>query len=156
MNVSSIIKKYLKDNGFDGLVNCDADCGCLLDDLFPCDYPTKGCEAAYNEGPVGSYDFFMVHHSKWSRPIPFYSPTHPRWCARATKKNEKTPPPPTEEDLKRIVKKLSYLDAKTFWEVIKSSMGGLKKEEKTKLLKIIDKLPKPDDIQRSLEKGIAK
>ncbi len=34
MNVHDIVKQYLKDNGFDGL--CTEDCGCLIDDLFPC------------------------------------------------------------------------------------------------------------------------
>ena len=34
MTVYEIVKKYLKDNGCDGL--CTDDCGCHLDDLMPC------------------------------------------------------------------------------------------------------------------------
>ena len=34
MDVCDIVKKYLKDNGYDGL--CTDECGCLIDDLMPC------------------------------------------------------------------------------------------------------------------------
>jgi hypothetical protein len=34
MTVGEIVKKYLQDNGFDGL--CSYECGCELDDLFAC------------------------------------------------------------------------------------------------------------------------
>lgn len=34
MNCKEIIKKYLDDNGYDGL--CHDECGCLKDDLYPC------------------------------------------------------------------------------------------------------------------------
>ena len=37
MNVYDIVKKYLIDNGYDGLYTDD--CGCLVDDLMPC----SGC-----------------------------------------------------------------------------------------------------------------
>lgn len=37
MNVREIIKKYLDDNGYDGL--CREECGCGKDDLFPCGDP---------------------------------------------------------------------------------------------------------------------
>ena len=36
MNVYEITKKYLIDNGYDGLFTDD--CGCLVDDLMPCDW----------------------------------------------------------------------------------------------------------------------
>ena len=39
MTVKEIVKKYLEENGFDGLY-CD-DCGCKTDDLIPCD--NEGC-----------------------------------------------------------------------------------------------------------------
>ena len=34
MNISDIVRKYLTDNGFDGL--CGAGCGCHMDDICPC------------------------------------------------------------------------------------------------------------------------
>ena len=45
MNVYEITKKYLIDNGYDGLFTDD--CGCLLDDLMPCDCDCSYCEAGY-------------------------------------------------------------------------------------------------------------
>ena len=49
MTCLEIIKKYLKDNGFDGLVNVDggSGCGCALDDLIPCGECFGGCLPAY-------------------------------------------------------------------------------------------------------------
>ncbi len=41
MTVKDIVKKYLLDNGFDGLAGDE--CGCEVDDLFPCD-SGHGCE----------------------------------------------------------------------------------------------------------------
>ena len=46
MNVYEITKKYLIDNGYDGLFTDD--CGCLVDDLMPCDGDCSYCEAGYN------------------------------------------------------------------------------------------------------------
>jgi hypothetical protein len=40
-DVGSIITEYLRKNGFDGL--CSDDCGCLIDDLFPCGQPWPDC-----------------------------------------------------------------------------------------------------------------
>lgn len=34
--VHDIVKKYLTDNKFDGLVSNCGECSCTLDDLFPC------------------------------------------------------------------------------------------------------------------------
>jgi hypothetical protein len=36
MTVKEIIKQYLKANGYDGLVSDDGDCGCELEDVWPC------------------------------------------------------------------------------------------------------------------------
>ncbi|MGY5852438.1 MAG: hypothetical protein RTU92_02600 [Candidatus Thorarchaeota archaeon] len=48
LNVGEIVAEYLKKNGFDGLVEEDGECGCELDDLFPCQ--NEGalfCQAGY-------------------------------------------------------------------------------------------------------------
>jgi len=45
MTVQEIIKKYLRDNGFDGL--CNDDCGCGIDDFAPCDSLSLDCNPAY-------------------------------------------------------------------------------------------------------------
>ncbi len=46
MDVYDIVKKYLKENGFDGL--CTDDCGCHLDDLMPCcQEGALSCEPGY-------------------------------------------------------------------------------------------------------------
>ena len=46
IDVGDIIKKYLTDNGFDGLAGDE--CGCGIDELFPCDYVTPECQPAYH------------------------------------------------------------------------------------------------------------
>ncbi len=43
--IKDIIKTWLKDNGYDGLY--DDECGCEIDDLFPCGEPNEHCEAGY-------------------------------------------------------------------------------------------------------------
>lgn len=53
MNIKVIISEYLRSNGYDGLVGCDGVCGCLIDDLAPCDEMNSvysECEPAYNHG----------------------------------------------------------------------------------------------------------
>jgi len=57
MNVKEIIIEYLKDNGYDGLY-CD-DCGCIIDDLIPCDNDCSHCVPGYKTASCGDYDFFM-------------------------------------------------------------------------------------------------
>jgi len=48
MTVGDIIKKYLDDNGFDGLVCSDGECGCLKDELAPCENVNlDSCEPGY-------------------------------------------------------------------------------------------------------------
>ena len=46
-NVLEIVKKYLEDNGYDGLYNDD--CGCCLDDLAPCDSNCLNCTPGYKQ-----------------------------------------------------------------------------------------------------------
>jgi hypothetical protein len=43
-----IVKRYLRDNGFDGLY-CDLCCGCEIDDLMPCDSMTDECYPGIKE-----------------------------------------------------------------------------------------------------------
>ena len=46
MTVKEIVEKYLKDNGFDGLVG--EDCGCKMsDDLMCCGWDVLQCEPGY-------------------------------------------------------------------------------------------------------------
>ncbi len=47
MNVKEIIKAYLKENKFDGLVNQDGECACETEDLFPCCEEVGECEAGH-------------------------------------------------------------------------------------------------------------
>jgi hypothetical protein len=47
MAVKEIVKKYLEDNGFDGLFSDSWECGCEIDDLMPCEEPQQACEPGY-------------------------------------------------------------------------------------------------------------
>jgi hypothetical protein len=55
MTVSEIIKKYLLDNGFDGLVS-DVECGCPIDDLAQCESEIMDCIPAYRWSCDGCID----------------------------------------------------------------------------------------------------
>ena len=46
MNFREIVTKWLRENGYDGLCEPGV-CGCLLDDLMPCDLPSQNCQAGY-------------------------------------------------------------------------------------------------------------
>ena len=46
MNIRGMIIQHLKKNGYDGLYY-DGDCGCELDDLFPCGEFSSDCKAGY-------------------------------------------------------------------------------------------------------------
>jgi hypothetical protein len=46
MTVKEIVRKYLEENGFDGLCY-SGECACINDDLMPCDDNCIGCEAGY-------------------------------------------------------------------------------------------------------------
>jgi len=55
MILREIVKKWLIDNGYDGL--CGDGCGCENEDLMPCEYPHKTfCEAGYKVPCPGPED----------------------------------------------------------------------------------------------------
>ena len=61
MNLKEIVKKYLKDHGYDGLFDRDGECACETDDLFPCDNPSAFCRPGYKElCDCGDHDFHIV------------------------------------------------------------------------------------------------
>lgn len=43
--VKRMVEQFLRTNGFDGLCNPDAECGCLLGDLAPCGNIHEECQA---------------------------------------------------------------------------------------------------------------
>lgn len=47
LHVIEIVELYLVSNGFSGLVQEDADCGCELSDLAPCGDMGMSCSAGY-------------------------------------------------------------------------------------------------------------
>lgn len=47
MDVRQIVAEYLKANGFDGLSDGPAECGCKLEDLMPCSYPFQLCKPGH-------------------------------------------------------------------------------------------------------------
>lgn len=49
MTCKEIIENYLRENGFDGLVNTDLPCGCDVDSLFPCECEGYDCQPAYKK-----------------------------------------------------------------------------------------------------------
>lgn len=61
MSIEEIIRKYLTDNNFDGLFNEDEDCGCEVDDLFPCVdcCHLRYCEPGYKHKGGTDYDWVI-------------------------------------------------------------------------------------------------
>lgn len=47
MTVEEITKKYLKDNGFNGLCSPDYECSCSIDDFNCCGETFADCEPGY-------------------------------------------------------------------------------------------------------------
>lgn len=60
--VIEIVKEHLMANGFDGLVNVDAECGCLCDALVPCCGDFSSCEPAYRgeNGETGDWAMYRT------------------------------------------------------------------------------------------------
>lgn len=59
MNVKEIVEKYLRENQLEGLFNSDGECGCLLDDLCPCDGEIGKCEPGYRLPGNEECDFLV-------------------------------------------------------------------------------------------------
>jgi len=47
MDALSIVRKYLEDNGFDGLAHVEDECRCLIDELNCCEEKFANCEPGY-------------------------------------------------------------------------------------------------------------
>ncbi|GAB1534393.1 hypothetical protein ADMFC3_00240 [Geovibrio sp. ADMFC3] len=46
MTVREIVAEWLKNNGYDGLVDIEGECVCLIEDLIPCDCEhIESCQA---------------------------------------------------------------------------------------------------------------
>ena len=74
MSVRRIVREWLENNGYDGLVNRDGECGCPLDDLMPCENSIAGlgdCEPAYM--------FDCIRCRKWPDNLPFGT-DEDEWC----------------------------------------------------------------------------
>lgn len=61
MNLFDILKKWLKENDYDGLCLPEEECGCSLDDFMPCGEPSPRCEAGHRiDAPKDSgFDYFI-------------------------------------------------------------------------------------------------
>jgi len=61
--VENILRDWLKQHGYDGLCDLDAECGCSLDNFIPCGEVQMDCEAGY-KGPVGERGEFFIGQEK--------------------------------------------------------------------------------------------
>ena len=48
MKTQEILRAWLKENNYDGLVHPELECGCLLNDFIPCSELGEDCEAGIN------------------------------------------------------------------------------------------------------------
>ena len=79
MTVGEILKKYLQDNGYDGLAGDE--CGCKIDDLFPCEScDIYQCEPGYlvTKGSHPDYDFDDTFEFDWKDVDWFISTEKPK------------------------------------------------------------------------------
>jgi len=59
MTLKEIVRQWLDEHGYDGLYR-EGECGCLKDDLMPCDNPSEHCEAGYRlPCENGEWDFLI-------------------------------------------------------------------------------------------------
>jgi len=59
--VIEILKKHLVDNGFDGLVRDDYECGCGIDDLQPCGDDFSKCMPAFRDPKTDKFAASKEH-----------------------------------------------------------------------------------------------
>lgn len=58
--VKDMCAAWLKEHGFDGLVCCELECGCHLEDFMPCEDPDlHECLPAYDATPDGEDHLMM-------------------------------------------------------------------------------------------------
>lgn len=66
----TIVEQYLKSNGYDGLVNIDASCGCKLGSLAPCCSDISNCQAGYRGkctcGEGCDFDIYLNEEDAWN------------------------------------------------------------------------------------------
>ena len=49
MEVLDIVVEYLQKNNYDGLVNSNYECGCVIDDIAPCGEINGDCVSGYKQ-----------------------------------------------------------------------------------------------------------
>jgi len=72
--VIKIVKQYLQDNGFTGLVDPNAPCGCSLEDLKPCGMDPSECQPGHlhmDPRPEHKGDWAVFTHKE--------APTDKQW-----------------------------------------------------------------------------
>jgi len=47
MTIGRLIKDYAKEHGYSGLFNDEGECGCSLEEHFPCDNVDMNCQFGY-------------------------------------------------------------------------------------------------------------
>lgn len=84
--VIEIVAAHLVEQGFDGLVNPDIECGCLRDDLAPCGNIGHDCEPGYRGADeTGEGDWSMYRTKEQAdRSIAMSAPV----CRTTTKRTE--------------------------------------------------------------------
>jgi len=60
IDMETIVKKWLRAHGYDGLYNDWMECGCRLDEFMPCGEPGTDCQAAYDHGPRQGSNHWMA------------------------------------------------------------------------------------------------
>lgn len=65
----SLVASALKAGDFDGLYCPPAECGCLAEDLAPCESPSIECKAGYRSAdPAGNPDDWIIGPHKVAAP----------------------------------------------------------------------------------------
>jgi len=65
MDIKAIIQGWLKEHGYDGLFNRDAQCGCESEDLAPCEGDITACEPGYKVPCDGKGCECVEPHTDW-------------------------------------------------------------------------------------------